>query len=133
MDAERLLGEQVLYVLRPLDQAEAAAVKVVVETDIEGLFQALDAIEIKMEEGLARRRPVFIDDGESRGTDGIFPDAEFLAKSGRKGGLAGAHRGIEGHDAVLSDFGEEGFRRAGQIGEVPDEDGMLLHGGTKIH
>ena len=48
VDAESLLRQQIFDVLRPFHQTEAAAVEVVVKSDVYGLGVLGDAVEVKV-------------------------------------------------------------------------------------
>lgn len=131
---EGLLRQERGDVLWPFDQAQGTAVEVVVEADVERFLQLLNAVEVKVIERFAGDRTVFVYNGEGRRTDGVFPNAEYLAEGRREGGFAGAHGGMEGDDAILGTEGfEESAGGAGEVGETLNLKSMLLHGGTKLH
>ena len=46
--------------------------------------------------------PVFVDDSEGRGTDGVFVYAEPPAYCSGESGFAGSHGSIKGYDTVVS-------------------------------
>lgn len=66
MHFECLIGKEFLDVLRPFHQAQVSAVQVVVETDVDSLGDFVDAVEIKVIDGLSVPGHIFVDDGESR-------------------------------------------------------------------
>lgn len=122
MDAESLLGEQVLDVLRPFHDAQAAAVDVIVETDVQSFPNVFYTIEIEVVHRFSGARPVFIDDCESGRTYGVFLDPEAMAQGACEGGLPGSHGGIEGQDPVVAYLRKEFFRSSSDVLEVPYDD-----------
>ena len=61
-----LFGHQRLNHFGPLNEAEIAAVEIVLETNVIGFFYLLNTIEIKMINRLAFLGDLLIDNGESR-------------------------------------------------------------------
>ena len=110
-DAHGVVGEQLLNQLGPLDEAKAAAVAILLEAQIVGLLQALDAVEIKMVDGLATL--ILVDDGEGGGGD-LIRHAERLAQRLDKRRLAGTHSAVEGKNARRAHRVDELARRFGK-------------------
>ena len=71
--------------------------------------------------------PVFIHDGESRGTDSVFPDTQTAAEGCCESGLTGAHRSVEGDDFPVSYFRQEFPCGPVQVIQVLDVD-LVSHG-----
>ena len=61
-----LFRQQRFNHFRPFDKAEVATVEIILITDVVGLLQFLNAIEIKMIHRLAFLGDILIDDGKSR-------------------------------------------------------------------
>ena len=76
--ANVLFRHQWLYHLRPLNEAEVAAVEIVLETDVVSLFQLFNTIEIKMIDLLAFLCYVFVDDSKCRAVH-LIRDAHTMA------------------------------------------------------
>ena len=131
MDLEGFLGEQFLDVLRPFHQAQAAAVQIVVQADVEGLLQPLDPVEIKVVHRLARAGAVLVHDGERRGAHGILAHAEPLAHGRREGRLPGRHRRVERNQFPVPDGLEEFPRGPVQVLQVLDMD-FVHHDPAKL-
>ena len=60
MNVKGFFGEDFPYVFRPFHKAEAAGVDIVVEADVEGFGRLFDAVEVEMEDAIARGRAVFV-------------------------------------------------------------------------
>ena len=71
LHAEGVLREKFLDVLRPLHDAEAAAVEVVVKADLDCLLEFVDAIEVEMIHWVTIGTHIFVYDGKCRRTDRI--------------------------------------------------------------
>lgn len=65
-DAEGVFRKKFLNVFWPFHNAEAATVKVVVETDFDGLLQFVDTVEVKVIHRVTISPHIFIHDGECR-------------------------------------------------------------------
>ena len=63
-DFQCLFRKNALDILRPFDEAQAAAVNVVVEAYVESLFRAGDSVEVEVEYRISVRSLVFIDNGK---------------------------------------------------------------------
>ena len=121
MHAQSLFRKEFLDVLRPFNNAEAAAVHIVVESDVKGLGCIVDAVEIKMIKRLAGCCPVFVNNGECRRAHRILIDPEDSADCGSEGGLSRSHRGEEGYDSPVPDLFEKGPGSPGKMSRVLDE------------
>ena len=78
----------------PFHEAWIARVEVVVESEVEGFFRTVDAIEVEVVD-CAFCAFVFVYDGESWAIY-LFSNAKFLADSFDEGGFAGTHLSVEG-------------------------------------
>ena len=107
MHVKSFFGKDFLYVFRPFHKAEAAGVDIVVEADIQGFGRLFDAVEVEMEDAAAGGRVVFVHYREGGRTHGVFPYPKNTAECGDKGGFAGAHGGVEGHERAVAYPGEE--------------------------
>ena len=66
INLESVFRKKFLNVFRPLHDAEAAAVKVVIETDLDGLGESVDTVEVEVVHRLAVCSHVLIHDSECR-------------------------------------------------------------------
>lgn len=107
MHPQCLLRQYLLDVLRPFHDAEASAVDVVVESDVQSLGRLGDPIEIKMIHRLSAAGAIFIDNREGRRADSVLPHAESPAYRRRERGLAGPHRCIESKNVMPFRLGKE--------------------------
>ena len=78
----------------PFHEAWIARVEVVVESEVEGFFRAVDAIEVEVVD-CAFCAFVFVYDGERWAVD-LFGNAKFVADSFDEGGFASTHLSVEG-------------------------------------
>ena len=105
-DGHGIPRQQFLHQLRPLHEAERAAVEVVLEAHVVDLLQALDTIEVEMEDGRAIPGGILIDQGESgRGDDILHP--QLPADGLDERGLARAHLAIEGEHLGIAHLADE--------------------------
>ena len=78
----------------PFHEAWVARVEIVVESEVEGFFGAIDAIEVEVVD-CAFVAFVFVYDGERWAVD-LFDNAKFLADGFDEGGFTGTHLSVEG-------------------------------------
>ena len=129
-DFESLFRKELLDVFRPLHDAEAAAVKVIIEADFNRFGQSVDPVEIEMVHRLAVTAHVFIDDGESRRADRIG-HSQHLADCRGEGCLSGTHRGKECHQRAVADLFKK-FRRCSFEVLDPVYDYFVFHAAKEL-
>ena len=66
LHAEGVFRKELLDVFRPLHDAEAAAVEVVVKADFDSFLKLVDAIEVEMIHWVTIGTHIFVYDGEGR-------------------------------------------------------------------
>lgn len=110
---EGLFGKEIRDILRPLHQAEAAAVKVFVQTYVKGFPSVLYAVEIKVIDAFSSGCPIFVHYGESGRTHGIGIYAETAAQSRYECGLPSAHGSTESYERMTFDACEKFLRGCG--------------------
>lgn len=98
-DAHRLFGQEIFDEFWPFDEAETTTVEILLKTDVVGLRETLDAVEVEVVDGLSLSVLVFVDDGEGRRVDDIL-HTQFFAKSLGEGSLSHAHLAVEGKDGT---------------------------------
>lgn len=106
-DFQCLFRKNALDILRPFDEAQAAAVDIVVEAYVESLFRAGDSVEVEVEYRISVRSLVFIDNGKGRRAYGIFLYAQPVAEGSGKCRLACTHRCVKCDDAMTGSLFQE--------------------------
>ena len=105
-----VVGEQGFDAFGPLHEAWVARVEVVVESEVEGFFGTVDAIEVEVVD-CAFVAFVFVYDGECWAID-FLGYTELLADCFDEGGFAGSHLSVEGEQLTVLhclDYGFCGF------------------------
>jgi hypothetical protein len=83
-----------LHQLRPLDEAEGIAVHVLLEPEVEQLFQLLYPVAVEVVDGCTVGQSVLVDDGERGARYGLVY-SQLLADGLDEGGLADPHIPVE--------------------------------------
>lgn len=97
---KRVFWKEVFYVLWPLHNTWASAVKVVIETNVKGLGVFGYSIEVKMKNAFSIVSNVLVYDRECRRRY-FFPwNAKTLANGLRERGFSCSHRSIESYERV---------------------------------
>ena len=66
LHAEGVFRKELLDVFRPLHDAEATAVEVVVKADLDCFLEFVDAVEVEVIHRIAVSAHIFVHDGEGR-------------------------------------------------------------------
>ena len=120
-----IAGQEVFHQFGPLDEAERAAVEIVLVAHVVDFFQALYAVKVEVVDELARGvGAVFVDNAEGGRVDHVG-HAECLADGFDEGGLSGSHLAVEGKDGGLVDGADKG---AGGLGQGFGGGCLDLHG-----
>jgi hypothetical protein len=81
---QMLLGEHIQGLFCPFDNANPSAIKIVVETELNNLFNAVQAIEVDVIKG---EPPLILVNDDKRGTGGITFDTQPPSNTLSEAGL----------------------------------------------
>ncbi len=95
------LGQERFYEFRPLDEAGAAAVEILLGANVVGLPKVLNPVEVEVIDGLSVGVGIFVDDGKGGRCHSVFHSERF-ADGLDEGGLAGTHLAVEGENASVA-------------------------------
>lgn len=104
----RVIGQNVLDALGPLNEAYGSAEEIVFNAYIEGLVKILETVHVKVVYQLGSGvTAIFVDDGKGWRPHGIIAYAEGAAQRRDKGGLAGTHSAVKRKDGIVAHQGDK--------------------------
>lgn len=94
--------QKFFHQFRPFDEAEGAAVEVVLVAHVVHFFQFLDAVEVEMIYQFAGSvGAILVDDGKGGGSNDVG-NAQFLANGFDESCFAGSHFSVKGKDGIVA-------------------------------